>query len=252
MSQCRRSLTCSLVLALLCGLAAMSSAQVQQALLSDLYAGAGPNGNGSIVVGDKTFWFFGTVLGENLQDQFVATNFGTTAAIPTPGDIVVTGLLSVGPLPGPGIAFTSKVWSVNATESQDTALHYVVTTGNNLTPAGGPNWITDASMSFGGAGTTGAGTIHLGETFEDENKAGLGGLVVEMPGATSADTVFATPQNWIFVSKDFLLNSNGAGTAFISDLDQHFSQVPEPGSYAMMLGVVVSGGFAFLRRRAKA
>jgi hypothetical protein len=237
----KKFLMCVIVAALT-AISSTAHADFQSALLSDLIAGGGPNGNGTLIVGDKVFGNFG--------------GFNTTvsggALAPTAAQITVAG--EFGGTSAPGIDFQSAFWSVAGsatnTQSMDTKFTFTVTSLSGQT-------IGDAEMGLGGAGTRNGGTLHVGETITDGLAKGgspVGSLLVT--NLLPNDHVFfdALHTN-LFVQKDFALVAPATGStdinsaAFASDFDQRFSEQPEPSSVILMgLGVLGMVGYRWRRR----
>ncbi len=224
------------------GLTAISStaarADFQSALLSDLIAGGGPNGNGTLIVGDKVFGNF---------DGFSTINTGGATG-PTSNEITVTG--EFGNTAAPGIDFQSAFWSVAGNsaggQSIDTKFTFTVTSLSGQT-------IEDASMLLGGSGTRNGGTLHIGETITDNGTPVASLLVTNL--LPSDHEFFAALHTSLFVQKDVALvapqtsSTDVTSAAFLSDFDQRFSEQPEPSSVILMgLGVLGMVGYRWRRR----
>jgi hypothetical protein len=205
------------------------------ALLSDL----GPGG-GTLTIGDKTFSDFiwspspGAPAADQISVntlQFAANEYG----------IELQGPMSVG-----GI------------NSIDMGLTYTVT----VAPGGG--LINDLYNSVVAGVSLGDGTVDVSENLHAGGLAGpivghssvgmsvVGGVVTyhpQSPPGQLGDTLVFAPQQVITVQKDIFLSGLSDQTvASATIIDQGFSEVPEPGTYAAVFGLGLVG-FSILRKR---
>jgi PEP-CTERM motif len=147
----------------------------------------------------------------------------------------------------PGLLFTHG-WFAGPSQSEDSFIDFTVT--------GGP--IYDLSLLMLGAGFTGSGsvsiveTVCLGDLFSDSGCA-HGTIVNLTPVDNSTQTQLSAhltfaPVTEVDVVKDLSVSGGANGTAFVSGLENQFSETPEPGTLGMLaLGIVgVMGG---LRRK---
>ena len=195
-----------------------------------------------LVTGDKIFTNF---------RQFIS--FGTTdgtAGIATPHAPAATEILvsTDDPNantynPGPGIIFTDT-WSVTAHQTIDTRITF------DVLDRSGP-YIHDVNLGSPAFGFNGDAQMHISETVTNlANGQLLAALLVDgAVGVISAHKDFATSVAGVTVSKDISLEGRNNGAVHLSGFTQNFSEVPEPGTWAL-LGLGLSGIAASrLRRR---
>ncbi len=204
------------------------------ALLSDL----GPGG-GTLTIDDKTF------------SDFVWTpSPGAPAANLITVNTKQFGLLDYGiELQGP--------MSVAGINSIDMGLTYKVTVA-------GPNLIDDIYNSVVAGVNLGDGTVDVSENVHSGTLLGpvvghssvgmsvIGGFLSfhpQSPPGQMGETLVFAPQQVITVQKDIFLSGLSAGSvASATVIDQGFSEVPEPGTYAAVFGLGLVG-FSILRKR---
>lgn len=112
--------------------------------------------------------------------------------------------------------------------------------------------IKDASLHIPGAFATGTGVVNAGETLWDAPFPG-GTLVATLStskeqgdgGAYLSDYVEFDPIKELYIRKSFSVTGGTNGTAFLAEMFQFYSQVPEPTTIAL-LGL---GALALLRKR---
>jgi PEP-CTERM motif len=176
-----------------------------------------------------------------------------------PGFGIPAGSVMVQPIStpnNPGFLFTAG-WFVSTSSgvlSQDSLIEYTVT----VNPGG--NLITDLSLSIGGVGFAGTGSVFvdedvcIGATFP----SCTGGTVEHLQAFSSADgtqlfdSISFNGVSVVDVEKDIELNAGTAGNARLSLVTQQYSEgaTPEPSSI-LLFG---SGALAFagvLRRKLK-
>jgi hypothetical protein len=184
----------------------------------------------SFAFGDKTFSGFTCSI---TIDQTANPNDCS-------GVQVLTGTDAFGNL---GIIFQAAfgAHSVNGDPgSVDILLNYIVT-------ASAPR-ITDIHMIFNG-NYSGTGYVDVVEqVYAGANVVGQ--IAVQNPPTTleAAADLSGGPYTSIHVNKDIQLYSGLNGSASISSIGQYFSQVPEPGTIALV-GVALLGLAGSVRRR---
>ncbi|MDX2037042.1 MAG: PEP-CTERM sorting domain-containing protein [Isosphaeraceae bacterium] len=196
----------------------------QTANLAELIAGLGPNGNGTLVEGDKVFSDFGL---------FVRTNSGGADA-PFAEDIQATTVVIGGNI---GLLWNSARWNVDSGEFMDTGWSYTVTA------VGGP-LIVDAELGLLSYATDGTSEIHITDSLSN----GVN-LLVEAPNGPTFDRHVFDPVRMLRVNKNVSLEGHGNGQAALSTFFQTYSQTPEPSTLATAGLAVVFGLGAWARRR---
>jgi hypothetical protein len=144
-----------------------------------------------------------------------------------------------------GLEFTAG-WSVSTPAEEDSVIGFIVSTVNDA------DTIDSLDLEFNGH-YTGTGTSGVTENYCE------GGLLTSCPttvgqiAVTNPPTVLSitseefTPVNTLQVSKDIVVSSGSEGTASISDLNNTYGQVPEPGTLGLLGGGLVALGL--VRRR---
>lgn len=192
---------------------------------------------------------FSCTVNDQTYQDFMYTGTSNPPGFEVPaGSIGVTPITTAG---DPGLQWAASGWGVGTglgILSQDSLFQFAVTSS---TP------ITDLSLSIGGAGFTGTGSINLDET------ACLGAMLPSCTGGTIVtlsvfdnsggqrlfDQVNFSGVNLISVSKDLLVQAGTNGSAQVSVITDQFSEgqstVPEPSTLSMLgAGVLALGGFA--------
>jgi hypothetical protein len=173
-------------------------------------------------------------------DDKTFSNFQYTFNSNPPGFGLPPGSVSVTPImtPGdPGFQFSTG-WHASTASgvlSQDSLFQFTV----NVNPGG--NLITDVSLSIGGAGFMGTGsvivdeTVCLGATFPACSGGTVDFLQVrrDSAGSKTYDEISFAGVSEIDVQKDVLIDAGTNGSASLSLVTNQFSEggaVPEPGS----------------------
>jgi hypothetical protein len=224
------------------------STGAQATLLSNLLAGA------SITAGDKVFDQFRVIFQDNL---------GT--ALVDPANIEVSSLNDGGSDPGPGLRFDILNGAMTVVGNGSYAYsNYMF--GFRVTSLGGP--IKDNSLYLTGSDLSNP-TMDLGVTIQE--LVGTAPTLVEDPGNTSlpdlgvkqvensylsgvgatsnlTDLASFAPHTTIYVSKNLYVWASDAGeTARLTQFAQRFSQVPLPGTLALLcMGLI--GAYSVRRR----
>jgi hypothetical protein len=190
------------------------------------------NTNGSLTIGDKTFNNFsfqeqGLTSFDPSQIQVTASVNGGTYYLTWNGNISLTTSNGSGPA------------------SADLVLKYTVTATAGKIDA------LDAAFT-GSTQPNGGAFIAIDETARDANGNVVGSTHLDTqnpPSSESAIFPINPPQSVLTVTKDISFGVSNGGFATVSEVQQSFHQIPEPGSTAMFLaGLAVTGGMVVLRR----
>ena len=224
----------SLLLCVLLGTSAIATASVACPVSTyDNYLGGF-----SCTIDDKTFSNF----------SYASSASGGAALIPPSGVAVVP----VTTLHNPGFLFSSG-FGVISNQTQDEFFGFTV----RVNPGG--NAIDDITLLQLGSGFTGTGsasiaeTVCLGDTFADGCS---GGTIVSLSTVDNStlvklsDHITFAPVLVVDVVKDLELFGGPNGSAFVSGVENQFSEVvtPEP-STLLMLGTGIVGLAGTLRRK---
>lgn len=191
-----------------------------------------------ILVGDKLFNNFTFVQSDST---------GTTNSFLPASAIMLSPL---GGMVGFGLQFSAPFFTAGGI-NKDFLIGYDVTVTN------APMLIHDIHLDYNGV-FTGNGYSTVTETALDPANNVLGQVfVANPPGPLSTNFDLSTPQPTLHIKKDILLVGNITGshgqqtpsTAFISFIDQQFSQVAIPEPSSMMLVATGLAGLLFWRRR---
>ena len=149
---------------------------------------------------------------------------------------------------GFGIRITNA-WRASGSTAEDTIFAYSVTV---LAPGYS---ISDAHMTYNGVSTGNSFSAVTEQFFTGGFGAGLVGTM-EVHNDSGTDVkqqdsiVFSPTFTKLYIEKDIHLEGAGLdqpGNATISIIDQTFSQIPEPSTFALTLGALA--GLACCRRR---
>ena len=187
-------------------------------------------------IGDKTFSNFG----------WSPTSTGGAAVI-LASDVEVN---PIGPPPPSGFLFTFAGFA-GANQTQDALLGYTVTAHGAL--------ITDASLTMFGAGFLGDGSVTIFEDLCSDDFWSNGcahGTIFHLSTCLNSlcdqitDHIDFPGEQFIDVRKDIELNGGTSGSAFLSGVQQLYSEgtTPEPGSI-VLFGSAVLGLAGLLRRK---
>jgi hypothetical protein len=222
-----------LLMCVLLGTSAIALAGSCPTATLDNYLGSGF----SCDISDKTFsnWLW------------APTQTGGAGIIPATG-VLVTPL----PLAPPGFV-ASFAGRAGAGQTQDALFGFTVMTN------GAP--ITDASLTMFGAQVFGDGSVTIGEDLCSDDLWSDGcahGTILHLSTCLSdviscnkiTDHIDFTGEQFIDVRKDIELNGGANGAAFLSDVEEHFSQgtVPEPSSI-LLFGSGILGLAGVMRRK---
>ena len=205
------------------------------------------NGNNCLIIGDKEFFNF----------QFIPDGLNPTAVtaaginVTTIGDGTTNNLY--------GIDFSSNLGQLNntagapnTTMSLDYDIKYsVVATGgylihdvyqlingsaisNPITNTLNPNsdiTVSEVATDHAGSGSYATSTVSLNPNdFVDPPSEATDHLILNVNGVP-------TPVVRADITKDVRIDAGGGDKLTLSLIEQRFSQVPEPRSYALMLGI---------------
>src|ERR1022692_3141588 len=186
--------------------------------------------------GDKTFFNW----------SYTSSASGGAALIP-PSGVAVTPITTPN---NPGFLFSSG-FGVISNQIQDEFVDFTVRV--NL----GGHAIDDITLLQLGSGFTGTGsasvaeTVCLGDTFADGCLHGTIATLSTVDNSTLvklSDLITFAPVRVIDVVKDLELFGGPNGSAFVSGVENQFSEVPEP-STLLMLGTGIVGLTVILRRK---
>jgi len=221
----------SLLLCVLLGTSAIAMASACPVSTYDNYLGGF-----SCTIDDKTFSNF----------SYPSSASGGAALIPPSGVAVVP----VTTLHNPGFLFSSG-FGVISNQTQDEFFGFTVRVNS------GGNAIDDITLLQLGSGFTGTGsasiaeTVCLGDTFADGCLHGTIASLLTVDNSTLvklSDHITFAPVRVIDVVKDLELFGGPSGSAFVSGVENQFSEVPEP-STLLMLGTGIVGLTGILRRK---
>jgi hypothetical protein len=219
-------------------LAASATSVFGQPTLGDLVAD-----NGTLTIGDKTFSGFGYVAsGADASELNTdAAGLNVTASIAS-GIYYLdfAGLIAVNNLGG-----ASDL-------AGDLELTYTVTVNDPSQPI----WMIDQNYTPNALPAW--GQITIAETVKNDAGATVGNSTLTLnptdlsdPPAEPGDNLYINPNALqLFVVKDITIDADAGNLVGLSDVDQSFHEVPEPGT--MLLGSLGGGLLLFLRSRRQA
>jgi len=172
-----------------------------------------------------------------ITDKTFSNFFYSTSGSDHMPDTSIT-VTPIATLNNPGLLFNAP-WSVSSgLHTQDSLIGFTV----QVNP-GSSSLITDLTLLMFGAGFTGTGgvsvaeTYCLGDTFADACAHGTTGTLftfLNRTGSKLSDQVYFGGVKEVDVMKDILLSAGDSGTAVLSGVENLFSEVPEPGSLAVL------------------
>ena len=213
------SILCALVALVFAG---APCAQAQTILGPAVSMATLTNSGADLLVGDKDFTDF------TISGSFQASQVTVTPIQEPNGDF--------------GIRFGGTFVASNS--ALDMILGYQVSVTNS------PNLISVANLSFDGQVTSGTGLAQVVEQVFT-NGGFYGQMSVFATASTNqltASLAIIPPQSSLDISKDVILTATLPANSSISEIDQTFTQVPEPGTLALV-AVGFSGLFLLQRRR---
>lgn len=200
------------------------------ATLADINAGTG-----EVVAGDKVFSDF-AVLGSATGGALVLDE----TAITVQGGYEDT-------TNDYGLRVILSGFSAGSDQSSNINLSFQVNVAQ-------PGWlVTEVFLSTFGNVEIGTGTYSIGETVLADNNVQSPVILAQLGVARDPEfdasfdsAVLSTPDDEIFIRKDLSVTGGTDGAAHISEMYQFFSQVPEPGSLAL---IGTASLLIFARRR---
>ncbi len=177
----------------------------------------------------------------------IFSNFSYTAnAI---GDTPISdSKITVAPVTGPniGLEFSSAGWAVGPGQTEDSLIKFAVNV------IGGANLIEDAAVAQLSSAVTGDGLATITEggcgpspctpgvwtAFSFKNSSNI---------QQTGEATFATVGS-LLVSKDINVKGNTTGIVAMSDIEDTFSQIPEPRALSFLLGLGLIAGLALRKK----
>jgi len=243
----RLSLGLLLIVIMSAGVALADTACLNIMTSSQSLAALAANGNNCLVIGDKQFFNF----------QFIPDALQPSAV--TAAGISVTTIGDGSPNNLFGIDFGSQLGQINnlnGAPSSDLALDYNIkysiqatggfvisdvwqlingsavpnVFGNPLNPNSGIV-VSEVAVDHGSTGATANSTVNINPNVFKEPPAQAGDhLILNVHGVP-------TPILRADITKDVRIDAGGGDKVTLSLIEQRFSQVPEPRSYALLLGM---------------
>jgi hypothetical protein len=161
---------------------------------------------------------------------------------------IASSAVGVTPITTPGdegLEFNAG-WSVSTPAEEDSNIGFIVSTVNHA------DTIDFLDLEFNGR-YSGTGTSSVTENYCAGGTLSSCPTTVGQIAVTNPPTVLSvtsedfTPVNTLQVSKDVNVSAGSLGTASISDLNNTYGQVPEPGTLGLLGGGLVALGL--VRRR---
>ncbi len=231
---------------------ALGTNSTSAALMDNIYdlEAAGPIGLASVIdqdltlqVGDKLFYH---------DEWFSNAQALGGVLLPTPGAITVKASTSFEGYHG--LMFSIVGFQANNGQAANFHLEFDVW----VHPDYPQNFISDVHMDLIGGGAAGTGNASITEAVSDEfdnnvlvdellnEKASLFVVANNFGFDRRQDWGYVLPlQKHISIFKDIGVTGGTDGSAHISAFTQHFSQIPEPASLALL----ALGGITMIRRR---
>ena len=218
--------------------------------------------------------FTGLMLLNAVSAQSILSYFAATPAVSAPSGSFTnwTKTLQL-PAFDPGMGILTQVKITYAGEALQTAkgenlsggaapFSYNVTTTLALAKAMGPTLFSPAPITLTGSGTSGAfdGTIDFAGSsgFNFTQDITTSGVLIDSSAATLAQytgvglidfTGTATATSSVMGSGAFVSQTISKASATLS-LEYTFTPIPEPSTYAVIIGLAVFGCVTFRRRKA--
>jgi len=193
---------------------------------------------------------FSCYIGDLDFTDFTYTSSGSPATNAIPDTAVTVDVINGG-ASGTGFSFNSSWTAVGAGAFSDADIGFDVTV-----IGGGAATLEDAALiQTGGIDSTGTGSIASVVENGCSNPAPPPTLCSQEWGVLTNSVEFAndviySPTGTISVSKDITAHDGTSSSAFstISLVEDTFSQVPEPRSLAMLLGLALVAGLSLKKK----
>ncbi len=181
------------------------------------------NNNGTLTIGDKTFSNFGWRNSDGLLNSQA-------------GNLTVTASFSAGVyyLDWSGNILVNNTGGTSALTG-DLVLSYTVAASSGL--------INMIDQSYTPVATAGSGQIIIGETVKNTSLITVGNSTLTLNPLDTVDPVpeagdnlnFSPGEPQLFVTKDILINASAGASVGLSEVQQSFHQIPEPGAALLLL-----------------
>ena len=185
--------------------------------------------------------------------NLIFSNFADTATSSDSAYNISASSIAVGLITDPEIGLNFRAaWGIGntpggASQFQDEVITFVVSTSNAT------NLLADVGLDFNGS-ATGTGLTSVVETYCPGAASVVGCVnagqisLTNPPLNLSVEAPFTFNTNMVAIRKDFSLISGPSGTTVISNVDQTFSQIPEPGTLLLMGSALAGLGLYRFRR----
>jgi hypothetical protein len=207
------------------------------------------NTNNCLVIGDKEFFNFQFIPDANNPSTVTAAGISvSTVGSGTPNDLYGVDFASqLGTLnnlngaPGSQLFLDYDIkYSVQATGGFMVSDVWQLINGSAITgnPALNPNSgvvVTETATDHAGSGSTASSTVSINPDNIIEPPAQPGDQLILKVGGVPTPVVRAD------ITKDVRLDAAAGDKVTLSLIEQRFSQVPEPRTYALMLGLGLAG-----------